>query len=115
MKIFLTLEPTVTGYLAYSEQLPDFRLWGQTRLDILNTLPTSLKTYVTNWSQTTDTSSAKYTAEISFIQRLKARGFYQSTAHRLLELNTQQKITSVDLELIHCLQRKAFQEFLTLT
>lgn len=115
MEIFLTLEPTVRGYLAHSEQLPDFKIGGQTRLDILNALPTSLKTYVTNWSQTTDASSAKYTAEIPFVQRLKARGYYQSTAHRLLELNSQQEIESVDLELIHCLQREAFQEFLTVT
>lgn len=113
MEIFLTLEPTATGYLARSEQLPGFQLWGQSRLDIFNALPTSLKTYVTNWSHTTDASSANYTAEIPFIQRLKARGYYQSTAHRLLELDTQREIEAVDLELIHCLQRKAFQEFLT--
>lgn len=109
MEIFITLSPTADGYFAKIDKLPDFELHGNDREAILSSLPEALKHFISEWESTTALKSITYQKEFPVIQRIKSRGFYQSTIYRFQDILTQKQSERLDLELIHCLQRKDYE------
>lgn len=112
MKINFYLQETDQGYVAHLDCLPEFSVWGRSRLDLLKALPKALRTYIHNWEQTVDSKSTKYRDEIPYVQRIKSRGFYQSTIHRFQDVLKNHDLEKLDIELVHCMQRKEFEELL---
>ncbi len=112
MKIFFNLKETDQGYIAHLDCLPEFSIWGRSRLELLKALPRALRTYTSNWEQTVDKKSSQYKHEIPYIQRIKTRGYYQSTIHRFQDVLEHHQVDDLDIELIHCLQRKDYEKLL---
>lgn len=109
MEIFIALEPTAEGYLAKIETLPDFELSGANHDDLLTSLPDALRHFISEWEVKTDPKTLNYQKEFPVVQRIKSRGFYQSTIYRIKEVLAQKHLKQIDLELIHCLQRKDYE------
>lgn len=113
MKIFMSIEKHADTYSVVIDALPNFNLSGSSVNDVLAALPENLKNFTLNWEVQTDPTSSIYQREFPYIQRLKSRGFYQSTAHRFQEVVAKGQLDTLDLEFIHCLQRKEYEEFMS--
>lgn len=109
MEIFIELAPIAEGYLAEINKLPDFELRGKNQDDVLTSLPDALRHFISEWETETDPKTLKYQKEFPIVQRIKSRGFYQSTIYRIKDVLEQKQLEQIDLELIHCLQRKDYE------
>ncbi|MBP1039788.1 hypothetical protein I6N95_02075 [Vagococcus sp. BWB3-3] len=109
MEILIELSPIVEGYAAKINTLPDFNLQGINQDVLLTSLPDALRHFISEWEGETNPKSLKYQQEFPVVQRIKSRGFYQSTIYRIKEVLAQKQLTHIDLELIHCLQRKDYE------
>ena len=112
MKINLIFLETEQGFHAQIDRLPLFQLTATTKLEILKALPTALRKFSQNWHQLNHYQSETYGREIATIQRLQARGYYQSTLHRMETYLKRNNPDEIDLELIHCSTNEDFQRLL---
>lgn len=112
MEITISIKSTTEGFLATLDVLPEFSLISDTKANLLDAFPEALKDYLNLWEATVSKDSTQFAKEFSFIQRIKARGYYQSTIFRLQELMETKDLQSIDIEVLHCLQRKGFESLL---
>lgn len=112
MDITIVLEPVSEGYLAKIDKLPAFTLKGPNKNALLITLPEALRQFISQWESEADAHTATYEIEFPTIQRIKSRGFYQSTLYRFQELIEKKQLNKFDLELIHCMQRTTFDSLI---
>ena len=112
MELWLYFHQSDTGFVATIEQLPGFQLAGPTKIDVMTATPTALHQFVAEWEAQHNQPLPQQSNKNAYIQRVKARGFYQSTVHRMVEYLTLTDASQLDLELIHCFQGKDFRQYL---